>query len=31
MPTAIESVVPYYMGEKNHRLELDRQRQAARR
>jgi len=31
MPTSIESVVPYYLGSKNLRLELDRQRRAARR
>lgn len=31
LPTAIESVVPYYLGDKNMRLQLDRQRRAARR
>ena len=31
MSTAIESVVPYYLGSKNIRLQLDRQRRAARR
>lgn len=29
LPTSVESVVPYYLGSKNRRLELDRQRRAA--